>query len=185
MIKGLILFHGAGGDRDHQTFLALEAGLEIPVARINFPYRKKSSGRRPPDRMPKLIDAVNEAVAEQAEAWSADPGQLVVGGRSMGGRAASMAIAEGLDVGGLLLLSYPLHPPGKPEKLRVEHFPLVGSPVLLIQGRRDPFGKPDEFAQHLPALAGPLTELWIDANHGPKKFDDEIVETVSRWLAEL
>lgn len=186
MIGGLILFHGAGGDRDHHTFLALEEALDVPVARINFPYREKGPGRRPPDRMPKLIDTVNTAVADHARQWGVEPDTIVVGGRSMGGRAASMAIAEGLDVGGLLLLSYPLHPPGKPEKLRVEHFPLVTVPTLLVQGTRDPFGKPDEFAVHLPALAGPVTEVWINGNHSPKvELDEEIVAAVTRWASEL
>ena len=181
--RGLILFHGAGGDRDHPTFLALEDELDIGVARVDFPYRQKGPGRRPPDRMPRLIEAVNEAVEHWAGRWEVDPTELVVGGRSMGGRAASMAIAEGLEVAGLLLLSYPLHPPGKPDKLRVEHFDQIDCPVLLIQGRRDPFGKPDEFARHLPTIAGPLEESWIDANHDPKGHDDHIVATVSQWLS--
>lgn len=183
--RGLVLFHGAGGDRDHVTFLALEAGLDEPVARINFPYRQKGPGRRPPDRMPKLIDAVRRAVDDAAAEWSIDPAQLIVGGRSMGGRAASMAIAEGLEVGGLLLLSYPLHPPGKPEKLRVEHFGAITCPTLLIQGTRDPFGRPEEFEQHLPSLGGPLEQEWIDANHDPKGHDDHILEVVSGWLSSL
>jgi predicted alpha/beta-hydrolase family hydrolase len=184
---GLVLFHGAGGDRDHRLFLRLEADLadrlEMPVARVNFPYRRKGPGRRPPDRMPKLIDAINEAVTEWAESWSVDPKRLVVGGRSMGGRAASMAMAEGLDVAGLLLLSYPLHPPGKPEKLRVEHLPDVTRPVLLVQGRRDPFGSPAAFAPHLATVGGPVTEVWVDGNHDPKPVvDDEIVDAVEAWL---
>ncbi len=185
-VGGLILFHGAGGDRDHHLFLALEAALDVPVARINFPYRQKGPGRRPPDRMPKLIEAVNGAVAEQSAVWNEPADRLVVGGRSMGGRAASMAVAEGLEPAGLLLLSYPLHPPGKPEKLRVDHFAAIGCPTLLVQGTRDPFGKPDEFARNLPAIAGPLTENWIDANHSPaEKFDDDIVAVVRSWLADL
>ena len=185
MIGGLILFHGAGGDRDHPTFLALEGGLSVPVARINFPYRQKGPGRRPPDRMPKLIQSVNEAMSEWSATWGLEPSDIVVGGRSMGGRAASMALADGMKAGGLLLLSYPLHPPGKPDKLRVDHFPAIDCPALLIQGRRDPFGTPDEFAQQLPTLTGPLTERWLDANHSPAKFDDEIVATVAHWLTGL
>lgn len=182
---GLVLFHGAGGDRDHHSFLALEVGLGANVARVNFPYRQKGPGRRPPDRMPKLIAAVRDAADECCTAWKLDPGHLVIGGRSMGGRAASMAIAEGLAVGGLLLLSYPLHPPGKPDRLRVDHFDRVTCPTLLIQGSRDPFGKRDEFAAHLPALAGPLRQEWIDANHDPKGHDDHIVATVADWLSAL
>jgi len=180
---GLVLFHGAGGDRDHRLFLRLEEELALPVARVNFPYRRKGPGRRPPDRMPKLIDAVNEAVVESAETWGVSPKRLVVGGRSMGGRAASMAMADGLTVAGLVLLSYPLHPPGKPEKLRVDHLDRLDRPVLLVQGRKDPFGTPEEFAQHLGAIPGPLTEHWVDGGHDPRPTrDDEIVSAVLRWL---
>ncbi|MEM8923050.1 MAG: alpha/beta family hydrolase [Actinomycetota bacterium] len=182
-VDGLVLFHGAGGDRDHRLFLALEDRLDVPVARINFPYREKGPGRRPPDRMPKLIETVNAAVEVAARQWASEAARIVVGGRSMGGRAASMAIAEGLEAAGLLLLSYPLHPPGTPEKLRVEHLPLVGCPVLLVQGRRDPFGTPEEFAAHLPSIAGPLTEVWLDGNHDPRPSHDEtVLAAVAEWI---
>lgn len=183
---GLVLFHGAGGDRDHRLFLELEQNLGKPVFRVNFPYREKGPGRRPPDRMPKLIETVNEAVKTAAEQWGIRPSRVAVGGRSMGGRAASMAMADGLNAAALLLLSYPLHPPGKPEKLRVDHFPALTKPVLLVQGRKDPFGTPAEFASHLPAIDGPVTELWVDGNHDPKpRFDDEIVTAVRAFLADL
>lgn len=185
-VGGLILFHGAGGDRNHHLFLALEAALDVPVARVNFPYRQKGPGRRPPDRMPTLIEAVNQAVSDHEVAWNVSADRLVVGGRSMGGRAASMAIAEGLGPAGLLLLSYPLHPPGKPDRLRVDHFGAIDCPTLLVQGRSDPFGKPDEFARYLPLISGPLTEHWIDANHSPaEKLDGAIVAAVTSWLADL
>ena len=186
-LSGLILFHGAGGDRDHPLFLALEEELDVAVARINFPYRKKGPGRRPPDRMPKLIQAVNEAVESAAEEWGIAPSGLAIGGRSMGGRAASMAIAEGLQVGGLVLLSYPLHPPGKPEKLRVEHLSELDLPVLLVQGDRDPFGKPDEFAPHLGSIPGTVTEVWLTgprSGHDPKNREDEIVPAIRQWMAD-
>ncbi|MDH3293337.1 MAG: dienelactone hydrolase [Acidimicrobiia bacterium] len=184
--KGLVLFHGAGGDRDHHTFVRLEQVLPVPVARINFPYRRKGPGRRPPDRMPKLIESVNEAVAEWAKIWRVRTTSIVVGGRSMGGRAASMAVAEGMRTAGLMLLNYPLHPPGQPDKLRVEHLEHITCPTLLIQGRRDPFGTPAEFARHLPSISGPLTEHWIDANHSPNEsLDGDIVGLVGTWLKSL
>ncbi len=180
---GLVLFHGAGGDRDHRLFLRLEQELALPMSRVNFPYRRRGPGRRPPDRMPKLIEAVNDAVAEAAETWDVSPKRLVVGGRSMGGRAASMAMAGGLETAGLVLLSYPLHPPGKPERLRVDHLDRLTRPVLLVQGRKDPFGTPDEFAAHLPAIPGPVTERWVDGGHDPRPTrDDEIVEAIADWL---
>lgn len=183
---GLVLFHGAGGDRDHRLFLELEANLGKPVARVNFPYREKGPGRRPPDRMPKLIETVNDAVAQAASKWGIRQSRVAVGGRSMGGRAASMALADGLQAAALVLLSYPLHPPGKPEKLRVDHFPDVTKPVLLVQGRKDPFGTPEEFDAHLPAIAAPVTELWVDGGHDPKPaYDEEIVAAVRAFLADL
>ena len=182
---GLVLFHGAGGDREHRTFLALEAQLEIPVARINFPYRQKGPGRRPPDRMPRLIEAVTAAAAECSETWQVGPERLVLGGRSMGGRAASMAVAAGQPAAGLLLLSYPLHPPGKPDKLRVEHFDQITCPVLVIHGTRDPFGTVDELTHHLAAIPAPVEVSWIGANHDPKGHDDHIVATVNYWSRQL
>ena len=183
---GLLLFHGAGGDRNHRLFLELENGLDLPVARVDFPYRRKGPGRRPPDRMPKLVLAIAEAVDEHATAWGVDPAALVLGGRSMGGRAASMAVAEGLPAAGLLLLSYPLHPPGKPEKLRVEHFGDVTCPVLVVQGRRDPFGNESELDVHLRAMAGPVRLEWVDGNHDPKPSNDPaILAAVANWMREL
>ena len=111
---GLVLFHGAGGDRNHRLFVRLEDELALPVARVDFPYRRKGPGRRPPDRMPKLIEAVDEAVAASAETWGVSPKRLVVGGRSLGGRAASLAMAGVLWIdsgwGCVLLFQMPLSP---------------------------------------------------------------------------
>ena len=184
-VGGLVLFHGAGGDRNHHTFLALEDQLAISVHRVNFPYRQKRPKGGFPDRMPKLLEAVAAAVEEACDLWKVSAEQLVLGGRSLGGRAASIAVAQGLPAAGLLLMSYPLHPPKKPENLRVEHFPDIERPVLLIQGNRDPFGSPEEFAQHLPSIPGALAEVWLDANHSPKKFDDQIVAETDLWLNGL
>lgn len=185
--SGLLLFHGAGGDRDHHLFLALEAGLLLPVGRCNFPYRDKGPGRRPPDRMPKLIESVEAHVRRCAIEWGVDPGGLVLGGRSLGGRAASLAIAQGLPAAGLLLLSYPLHPPGKPDNLRVEHLGALNLPVLLVQGHSDPFGSRTEFDRHIGVIPGPLRQLWLEkTGHDPAaKYDDAIVTEVVDWLAAL
>ena len=185
VVDGLLLTHGAGGGPDQHTLLALEAGLDLPVRRIEFPYRRE--GRRFPDRAPKLIATVVEA----AEAFAADldttTAGLVLGGRSMGGRMCSMAVAEGLPAAGLVLLSYPLHPPGKPEKLRVEHFGGIGVPALFVLGDRDPFGTPEEFADHIGAIPGDVTILWLQGQrHDPKPAaDSEIVAVVAAFLASL
>ncbi len=184
---GLVLFHGAGGDRDHRIFLALEQLLELPVGRCNFPYRDRGPGRRPPDRMPKLIDSIHGHAARLADEWKVDPSGFVFGGRSMGGRAASMAVAAGLPAAGLLWLSYPLHPPGKPEKLRTEHFGDLDVPILLVQGHSDPFGKEPEFAEHLGDIPGPVEQVWLDrTGHDPvEKHDPTVLAGVADWLGRL
>ena len=153
---------------------------------MDFPYRKE--GRKAPDRAPKLV----ASVVEEARAFCAAAGiaaeSLVLGGRSMGGRMCSMAVAEGLPAAGLVLLSYPLHPPGKPERLRVEHFPQIEVPVLFVAGTKDPFGAPAEVEAHAEAIAGPVSFHWLappNAGHSPKGKDDEIVQVVQEWLLRL
>jgi predicted alpha/beta-hydrolase family hydrolase len=179
---GVLLTHGAGGGADHPSLVALEAALEVPVRRMEFPYRR--AGRRAPDRMPRLVEAIVSEATAFASELGVDTDRLVLGGRSMGGRACSVAVAEGLPAAGLVLLSYPLHPPGKPDKLRVDHFGAVTCPVLVVQGDKDPFGRPDELAAHLAALAGPTEVVWLaGAGHDPKRRDDEIVGAVQAWLS--
>lgn len=184
---GLVLFHGAGGDRDHRLFLAMEEHLEIPVARCEFPYRQKGPGRRPPDRMPVLLASAVEQIEQAAQQWNTTTDQLVIGGRSMGGRVCSLAVADGLAVAGLLLLSYPLHPPGKPDKLRTEHFGAIDAPVMLVQGASDPFGKEHEFAEQLPLIPAPVRQLWLErTGHDPvERCDADVLLAVGAWLTEL
>lgn len=184
-VSGLLLFPGAGGRADQHTLVALEGGLQVPVRRMEFAYQR--DGRRFPDRAPKLIAEVRAA----AEGFAADLGttmaRLALGGRSMGGRMCSMAVAEGLPAAGLVLLSYPLHPPGKPDKLRVEHFGDMDVPALFVNGDRDPFGTPEEFEAHLGAIAGDVTVRWLAGQaHTPRpRADAEIVAAVAAFLAAL
>ena len=184
-MDGLVLTHGAGGDREQHTLVAIAQGLApLPVERINFPYRNQ--GRRPPDRAPKLLAFLGEEVPAIAARLGTESDRLVLGGRSMGGRMCSMAVAEGLAAAGLVLLSYPLHPPKKPENLRTAHFPEIDVPCLFISGDRDPFGSPEEFAQHLSAIKGPVTTVWLEGErHDPKKSDAAIVAAVAGWLETL
>ncbi len=183
-MKGLVLFHGAGGDRNHRLFLALERALPIPVARCNFAYRDKDPGRRPPDRMPKLIESVRQHCERLAKEWGIEQDEMVLGGRSLGGRACSIAVANGLPAAGLILLSYPLHPAKKPQELRVEHFPKLDLPVLLVQGSSDPLGKEPEFAQYLPMIPGEVNQVWLErTGHDPVgKHDPTVVAAVADWL---
>jgi uncharacterized protein len=182
----VVLFHGAGSDRDHSSLVLLEERLApLAVERVNFPYRNKP-GRRPPDREPVLVAAVAEAIAECASRHRVATSRIVVGGRSMGGRMCSLAVARGVPAAGLVLISYPLHPPGKPEKLRTDHLPSIGVPTLVIQGTRDPFGTPDEVERHLRAIASPVTFEWVDGGrHDLKGADEQIVASVASWLATL
>lgn len=95
----------------------------------------------------------------------------------------SIAVADGLPAAALVLIAYPLHPPGKPDRLRVEHFPRLDLPCLFISGTRDPFGAPEELEAHTAVIPGPVTHRWIDkARHDLKGADAEIARTVREWL---
>ena len=185
-VAGLLLAHGAGGGAGHRTLVALEDHVEgrmgIPVRRMEFAYR--AAGRRFPDRPPKLIAEVRAEAETFAARIGAPADGLVLGGRSLGGRMCSMAVAEGLDAAGLVLLSYPLHPPGCPERLRVEHFGAVDVPTLVVNGDRDPFGTPEELERELAAVAGPVTlKLLEGQRHDPgPAADAEIVAAVAEFL---
>jgi predicted alpha/beta-hydrolase family hydrolase len=182
---GLLLFPGAGSPASHPSLRAIEAAVApLPTSRADFPYRKE--GRRAPDRPPKLLAAVVEEAARLADRAGVAPDRLLLGGRSMGGRMCSIAVADGLPAAGLVLISYPLHPPGKPEKLRTEHFPRIEVPCLFVSGTRDSFGTPAEMEHHTAAIAGPVEHVWIDGKgHDLKGADDVLAAEVSRWVAAL
>jgi predicted alpha/beta-hydrolase family hydrolase len=178
----LLLFPGAGSPASHPALVAIEQAVApLPTRRADFPYRRE--GRRAPDRPPKLLACVVEEAGLLAERAGVAPEQLVLGGRSMGGRMCSIAVADGLPAAGLVLIAYPLHPPGKPENLRVEHFPRLTVPCLFITGTRDPFGTPEEREHHARAIPGPVEHVWIEGGrHDLKGADDEVAAAVARWL---
>src|SRR5205807_5719770 len=127
--RALLLTPGASAGREQPALVAVEQALApVPVERMDFPYRK--AGRKSPDKAPVLIEAVREGAAALAKRTRLTPDRLALGGRSMGGRMCSMAVADGLAALGLALISYPLHPPGKPEKSRTEHLPRLDVPCL-------------------------------------------------------
>ncbi len=178
----LLLFPGAGTGADHPSLQAIEAALApLPVARRDFPYRKE--GRRAPDRAPKLVASVLTEAAHLAAELGIRPERIALGGRSMGGRMCAMAVAEGLPAAALVLVAYPLHPPGKPDRLRVEHFPQLRLPCLFVSGSRDAFGSPEELEAHTKAIPGPVTHVWVEGKgHDLKGADRQVAEVVADWL---
>jgi predicted alpha/beta-hydrolase family hydrolase len=101
----------------------------------------------------------------------------------MGGRVCSMAVAAGLPAAGLVLIAYPLHPPGRPEQLRIEHLPALSLPCLFVSGTRDPFGSPAELEAATAAIPGPVTHVWVEGGrHDLRGADAEVAEAVRAWL---
>ena len=163
------LAHGAGAGFDTPFMNIVSAGLAergIRVARFEFDYMAKRRGdgkRRPPDRPDRLMAFWREVVAELGA------GCLVVAGKSMGGRIASM-IADEVRADGLICLGYPFHPSGKPDKLRIDHLGAIQTPTLILQGERDALGAKDEVEGY--PLAGSIRVVWLtDGDHGfrPRK----------------
>jgi predicted alpha/beta-hydrolase family hydrolase len=167
--RAVLLAHGAGADMHAAALTTVADALstaKIPSLRFNFPY--KAAGRRGPDRPPLLEAAVREAAQELAARAKVPLDRVVLGGRSMGGRIGSMVAAQDGALG-VALLGYPLHPPGKADQLRVEHFPKLTMPVLFVSGTRDAFGTPDELEQHAEKITGRVTFHWISTgDHGFK-----------------
>lgn len=153
----LVLAHGAGAGQGHPFMTAMASGLAargIDVATFDFPYMR--AGRRVPDRAPVLEQAFRE-VADAARAWSGAP-RLFLGGKSMGGRMATHLAAAGVEgLAGVVVFGYPLHPPGKPEQVRVQHLPSITVPLLVIQGERDAFGGAVEVRSAMTVVAAPVT----------------------------
>jgi len=172
----LLLAPGASANRDHPSLVAIEAAVApLPVVRIDLP-------NRPPAAIQRIRDEAEALLAANRK----KPTSLALGGRSFGGRMCSMAVAEGLPASALVLISYPLHPPGKPASLRVDHFPALEVPCLFVSGTKDPFGTPDELEHHTRAIAGPVTHVWIEGGgHAFKKHDGYVADAVAAWLKKV
>lgn len=160
----LVLAHGAGQDMRSEFLDTIATGLAVAglrVIRFRFPYMAQMAdggARRPPDRELVLVAAWNQVI-DTLLAADTDPSRLLIGGKSLGGRMASL-IAEPRGVAGLVCLGYPFHPPGRPQRPRVAHLRELSVPTLICQGTRDPFGTPDEVAGY--ALSPMIQIAWIE-----------------------
>jgi predicted alpha/beta-hydrolase family hydrolase len=185
----VIVAHGAGAGKDHPFLVGFTEALAaegISSLRFNFPYM--DAGRKFPDRAPAAV-AVWRAVARAGREF-ADGLPVWAAGKSFGGRMASMAVAEGMDVAGLVFLGYPLHAPGKPEKLRDEHLYGIDVPMLFVEGTNDPFAE-------RPLLEGVLAKLptatvdWIEGGghsfevKGNKRTPDVIGASLASSVAAV
>ena len=185
-MTSLLLFPGAGSASSHPSLRAIEAAVApMRCVRADFPYRM--AGKKFPDRAPVLVQSVRDEAAGLLAGERADG--LVLGGRSMGGRMCSLAVGDAddpLPAKGLILICYPLHPPGKPETLRVEHFPRLHVPCLFVSGTKDTFATPEELVRWTAEIPGPVTHEWMDGKgHDLKGCDQRIAELVAAWVSAL
>lgn len=187
--------HGAGGSMSDRGMTSLAHALGqkgLSIVRFNFLYKEKGSGR--PDPMPRL-EKTFEAVVSRVRSELA-PKKLIIGGRSMGGRAGSMMASKGFDCDGLLLFAYPLHPAGQPGKLRDAHLPSIEVPVLCFNGTRDALCTPELMEKALTTVRTKWQMHWIEgADHSfhvlksSGRSDADVLQEVAaaavKWTSEL
>ncbi|HEY7440755.1 MAG TPA: alpha/beta family hydrolase [Acidimicrobiia bacterium] len=193
--RAVLLAHGAGADMHAKALTAVADALaDAKIASLRFQYPYRSSGKRAPDRPAVLDAATREAARELAARSKLPPERLVLGGRSMGGRYCSMIVGDEGDPTpalGLLMLGYPLHAAGKPEKERSEHFPRIRVPVLFVSGTRDSLASKPALTKAAKKIKGKVTFHWLEsADHGfrPLKSSgrtvDEVLADVAQTSAE-
>jgi predicted alpha/beta-hydrolase family hydrolase len=190
-----VFAHGAGGNMNDRGMLQTARALRsrgIGVVRFNFLYKEKGGGR--PDPMPSLKNCVSAVVKRARQ--ELQPKRLLIGGRSMGGRAASMLAADGFECDGLLLLAYPLHPAGQPDKLRDAHLPAIRVPVLCFNGTRDALCRRDLMEAALKTVKTNWAMRWVEgADHSfhvlksSGRTDGEVLIEIANaaeaWAARL
>lgn len=195
----LILAHGAGAGQRSAFMMAFAAGiaaLGIDVVTFDFPYM--AAKRKMPDRGPALEAAYRAVIAGVRLEIDSARRFLFIGGKSMGGRIATQVAAADADLPatGLILLGYPLHPPGRPDTLRAAHLPAVARPMLFVQGSRDAFGTPDELEPILAPLAPPpVIQVVAGGDHSlnvsrrdPQKqaaVYDDVQQSIARWITSV
>jgi predicted alpha/beta-hydrolase family hydrolase len=178
----IVLAHGAGAAMDSPFMNEMAGELAktgLRVARFEFPYmakRRIDGKKRGPDRAPVLIEFYGDVVCQLGGSE-----KLIIGGKSMGGRIASM-VADDLGVAGLVCLGYPFHPPEKPENLRTEHLKTLNTPTLICHGTRDPFGSPDEIAGYV--LSDRIGLHWVEDGEHDFKPRKRSGRTQSRNIAD-
>ncbi|HJT65430.1 MAG TPA: alpha/beta family hydrolase [Pyrinomonadaceae bacterium] len=198
-----LLGHGAGANQLSGFMRMFARGLAergLDVMTFNFIYMEQ--GRSVPDQKPKLESCFRAAIEAIAKHRKLKTNRLVVGGKSMGGRIASQVVAArkqaplALDVSGLVFLGYPLHPPGNPAKLRVEHLEQIQKPMLFVQGTRDALGTPEEIQPFVKNLRPPAKIYAIEGGDhsfkAPKKFGldqpqvyENAMDEIVRWAATI
>lgn len=186
---GILLATGAGTGQDHPGVAGLRARLSERVMVMTFEYSYRAAGRSFPDRVPKLLD-VHRAAAAHLRGLVGE--RLVLAGRSMGGRMSSMLAAAGEPCAAVVAYGYPLHPPGKPDKLRVEHLAAITVPMLLISGTNDALARPDLVETHLAPLPTAHLRMIEGANHSfrrkgtsPEAMLDLLATNTITWLDSL
>ena len=187
--------HGAGGNMNDRGIVQTASTIRsrgLGVVRFNFLYKEQKSGR--PDPMPRLKECITAVVSRVRD--EIEPTTLIIGGRSMGGRAASMLAADGFACDGLLLLAYPLHPPGKPDQLRDAHLPAIKVPVICFNGTRDPFCTPALMEEVLKRVKTEWEMHWVEgADHSfhvlksSGRTDAEVLggigNAIEQWVSRL
>jgi predicted alpha/beta-hydrolase family hydrolase len=193
-VATLVFAHGAGAGQSHSWICGRAEDLQargVRVVTFDFPYM--ASGRRLPDRAPVLVEAYRTVAVQVARQ---QPGPLLIGGKSMGGRMATMLAAEQAPPGlrGVVAMGYPLHPPGRPDQLRVAHLPRIRVPVLVVQGQRDPFGSPEDVEREARAVGAALQVVPTEGGHGfevPRRSGNQadvlagVADEVRAWLDRL
>jgi uncharacterized protein len=190
----LVLAHGAGAGERHPFMVTVARGLAqrgVDVVTFDFPYMHEK--RRVPDKAPVLEAAFRETIV-RARAQVGTEHSVFIGGKSMGGRMATHLAAQGLDgLKGVVALGYPLHPPGKPDQLRVAHLPAIRVPVLIVQGERDAFGTPNELKSVVDSLPARITlhvvaygdhSLAVAKSAGVSQKDvyAAVLDTIASWI---
>jgi predicted alpha/beta-hydrolase family hydrolase len=184
-VRGLLLAPGAGAGSDQPGLVAIDRALSalgVEVERMDFPYRL--AGRRRPDAPVTLEASVRARALALAARIGVATSRLALGGRSMGGRICSQVVAGGLPAAGLVLVSYPLHPPGRGDRPRTAHLGQLRVPCLLVSGTRDPFATPEELLAAFGRVGAPVAHEWIEgADHGLRGHDAEVARIVADWIA--